>query len=279
MKHVCMVWMFVMGVLSTKAQLINLDQRGGNSTITLSTSKTTSLIFPFAIKFVDRGTRDVLVQQVKEAQNMLLVKAGKAYFEETNLSVVTQDGLLHSFLVRYDEAPKLWVYHFAYSIPVLQPFIKFIGEDLNKAQIQAYANAILEYPPFLFRVKDKKWNTQLKLEGLYSKEDVLFFQLLLDNTSSLDYDLSAIRFYIRNNKKAKRVAVQEQELLPLEIEGNIEKVKSGCQNKVVIALPRFTLAEGKHLVIAVREKSGGRHLLLRLNNNKLIKAKKLSSIL
>ena len=43
--------------------------------LAIATDKTTSLIFPFPIRHVDRGTKDVLVQQVKEATNILLVKA------------------------------------------------------------------------------------------------------------------------------------------------------------------------------------------------------------
>ena len=34
--------------------------------LSISTDKTTSLIFPFPIKYVDRGTMDILVQPVKE---------------------------------------------------------------------------------------------------------------------------------------------------------------------------------------------------------------------
>jgi hypothetical protein len=36
--------------------------------LNITTDKTTSLVFPFAIKHVDRGTSSVLAQQVKEAR-------------------------------------------------------------------------------------------------------------------------------------------------------------------------------------------------------------------
>ncbi len=59
------------------------------TSLTITTDKTTSLIFPFPIRHIDRGTKDILVQQVKEADNILLVKAAAKDFPETNLSVVT----------------------------------------------------------------------------------------------------------------------------------------------------------------------------------------------
>jgi len=60
--------------------------------LAITTDKTTSLIFPFPIKYVDRGTKDILVQPVKENGNILLVKAATKQFTETNLSVITGDG-------------------------------------------------------------------------------------------------------------------------------------------------------------------------------------------
>jgi len=54
--------------------------------------KTTHLIFPYAIKSVDRGSPDILAQKAKGVENVLLVKAGRENFKESNLSVITADG-------------------------------------------------------------------------------------------------------------------------------------------------------------------------------------------
>jgi Domain of unknown function (DUF4138) len=65
----------------------------------IATDKTTSLVFPFSILHVDRGSKDILVQPVQEAENILLVKAGLKDFPETNLSVFTSDGSVYTFQV------------------------------------------------------------------------------------------------------------------------------------------------------------------------------------
>lgn len=43
-------------------------------------NKTTNLVFPYAIKSVDRGSKDILVQKAKDVENILQVKAGQKRF-------------------------------------------------------------------------------------------------------------------------------------------------------------------------------------------------------
>src|SRR3954470_10418956 len=71
----------------------------------ITLNKTTNIIFPYAIKSVDRGSADVLAQKAKGVENILLVKAGRENFPQTNLSVVTADGKLYSFILDYISNP------------------------------------------------------------------------------------------------------------------------------------------------------------------------------
>ena len=68
-------------------------------------NKTTNLIFPYSVKSVDRGSKDILVQQPKGTENIIQIKAGKPKFTQTNLSVITIDGKLYSFIVDYTSQP------------------------------------------------------------------------------------------------------------------------------------------------------------------------------
>ena len=65
--------------------------------LTIVYSKTTNIVFPYAIKSVDRGSQDILVQKAKGLENMLMIKAAQKGFSQTNLTVVTADGKLYSF--------------------------------------------------------------------------------------------------------------------------------------------------------------------------------------
>lgn len=227
------------------------------TSLSISTSKTTSLIFPFAIKHVDRGTEAILAQQVKDMPAILLVKAGAKGFTETNLSVITEDGSVYAFDVCYDEKPTKWVYQ----IPTQ-----------GKGNTSMYANSILSSPQFIKGVKDEKWDVLAQLKGIYIKEDVLYFQLSLMNNSSLDFTINHFRFYISDKKKPKRTAVQEIELTPLHINGNVSEVKANSTSTVVVALQKFTIPDAKYLGIQIIEKNGGRHLFMKAGNKKIMQA-------
>jgi hypothetical protein len=55
-------------------------------------------------------------------------------------------------------------------------------------------------------------------------------------------------------------------------------VKAGTHNRVVFALNKFTIPDAKYLAIEMGEKNGGRNLLLKVNNRKILKATSLPDI-
>ena len=244
---VCLIggcWLFVSAMAQTSA-------------LCISTDKTTSLVFPFSIRHVDRGTKDILVQQVKEADNILLVKASAKNFSETNLSVITDDGSVYTFVINYEEKPAIWVYNL---------------QENKKAAMATYANGILDNRRTLRGVRDNSWNIDAAVIGTYIKDDIIYYQLSIKNNSTIDYDIEVLRFYISDKKKGKRTAMQENELKPLRVSGNIKQVKSFNQNIIVVALDKFTIPDKKFMGIQIMEKNGGRHLMMKLNNRDILKA-------
>lgn len=237
--------------------LLVVSAMAQTSALCISTDKTTSLVFPFSVRHVDRGTKDILVQQVKEADNILLVKASAKDFSETNLSVVTEDGSVYTFVITYEEKPAIWVYN----LP-----------ENKKATMATYANGILDNHRTLRGVRDNSWNIYAAVIGTYIKDDIIYYQLRIKNNSPINYGIEVLRFYIRDKKKGKRTAVQENELRPLHVAGNMAQVKSFTQNFIVVALDKFTIPDKKFMGIQIMEKNGGRHLMMKLNNKDILKA-------
>lgn len=227
------------------------------SLLCVTTDKTTSLVFPFAIKYVDRGNEYVLAQQVKDVPTILLVKAASKDFTETNLSVVTDDGSVYSFTVCYNSKPTSWVHY----MPIN-----------NKATIAMYANGILDNPKSVKKLDDHKWKTDAEIIGIYIKNDVIFFQVRLINNSPIDYTVELIRFYIRDKKKSKRTSVQEIELKPQYTVGNTSNIKAHNSSVMVFALEKYTIPDAKYMAIQINEKNGGRHFSIRIKNKKLMRA-------
>jgi conjugative transposon TraN protein len=227
------------------------------TSLCISSDKTTSLVFPFAISHVDRGNQSVLAQAVKEVPTILLVKAAEKNFPETNLSVVTEDGSIYSFLVCYENAPQRMVYHLPAN---------------HTATVSSYANNILDNPATIKGIRNYKWQMVSKITGIYIKNDVIYYQLYLENKSPLNYNIDLIRFYIRDKKKGKRTAIQENELKPVYVAGNTTQVNAKGTSVIVFALDKFTIPNGKYLGIEIMEKNGGRHLSMKVNNKKIMQA-------
>ena len=233
------------------------------TSLQITTGKTTSLVFPFPIKYVDRGTKDILIQQVPEAENILLVKAAIKGFVATNLSVVLSDGSIHSYALKYDAEPSV---------------LSFQILPNKDASLQTYAKGIALQPRKVKGIRDESWMVASYITGIYIKDKVIYYQLRINNESTIDYDIDFMRFYIRDKRKGKRTASQEIEIKPLFISGNTTQVKAGNSNIAVIALAKFTLPDAKYLAIEIPEKSGGRHLTMKVNNKKIMQASPLPEI-
>ena len=170
--------------------------------------KTTNLIFPFAITSVDRGSRDVLAQKAKGADNILQVKAGRENFPETNITAITSDGKLYSFILNYSNNPSFLNISFSKGLNSVQA----IQQGSNEAEIQLNAEKIAGEKRKLHGIKDSKYATALRLNGIYIKDEVVFYQLEIKNNSNIKYDIDMLRFYILGDQRLKRTAIQETEL-------------------------------------------------------------------
>ena len=235
--------------------------------LTITTGKTTNLVFPYSIISVDRGTRDILAQKVKGVENVLELKADKPGFPQTNVSVITSDGKLFSFVVDYAEEPAQLNFAFAKGGAPGN-----VEAGNNMQVLQETAEAIQGRRERLTGLHDSHDKMHVLLKGLYVQNDLFYFQLQLNNASNVSYDIDAIHFAVKDRKKPKRTAVQETELMPLYTTGAQQSIGAGARPVIVIALPKFTLPDGKYLSIHVMEKNGGRDLNLRVKDRVLVRA-------
>ena len=232
----------------------------------LTCTKTTNLLFPYGIVSVDRGSMEVLVQKAKGMDNVLQVKADRENIPETNLSVFTEDGTLYSFLVSYDARP---------------PQLNYVFEKTHGAQnqvvaIQQTAEHVATLPAVSAIMQQHKFQMLLQLEDIWVHESVLYFPLRVSNRSTINYTVQSLRFFVRDKKAGKRTAMQELSLQPLYIYNSLQFIKGREEEHTVVALSGFTLPEGKQLWIEITEQNGGRNLRLRINNHRLLQAKRIA---
>ena len=268
MNLVCLL----LSILSGNAQLINrvVDfNQDQFKNVQIAYSKTTSIVFPYAIKSVDKGSQDILMQKAKGVENILLLKAAKQNFIQTNITVVTADSRLYVFVLNYDElCPDLNIK--AESSAIVNNDILFSLDNENQKKIEQYSKLALFKKKKIGGLKRSRFDINLSVNGIFIHQDVLYIRLVLGNTSQINYDIDQLRFFIRDQRKSKRTASQEIEILPLFSTSNSMLIPDKSEVNLVYALSKFTIPEKKYLTIQLIEKNGGRQLEIDIKNNDLI---------
>ena len=236
-----------------------------SDSVAIGYSKTTNIIFPHAIKSVDRGSQDILVQKAKGLENILQIKAAQRGFIQTNLTVITADGKLYSFVLNYNEqSPQLNLS--VNKTELERQEIYFSDESGNKEEIQEYSKLAFYEKSKIRGGKENRHEIKFQLNGIFIQNDIMYFRLIVENSSKIKYDIDQLRFFIRDTKRVKRTATQEIEIKPTYILNDVVAIDGEAENTFVFALSKFTIPEDKYLAIQLMEKNGGRHLELDVKN-------------
>ncbi|KKB45082.1 conjugative transposon TraN protein [Parabacteroides sp. HGS0025] len=252
-------------------------------------SKTVHVIFPSNIRYVDLGSADLLAAKADGTENVLRVKAAlRDFSRESNLSVITEDGAYYTFNVKYaDEPVKLSV--------EMTDFLHD-GEATNRPNnaLAVYMQELGQESPLLVKlimqsihknndrkikhIGSKRFGIQHTLKGIYTHNGLLYFHLQLKNSSNLPFNIDFITFKIVDKKVAKRTAIQEQVIWPLRAYNNLMVIGGQRTERMIFALPKFTIPDDKMLVIELNEQEGGRHQRFTVDNADLIRAKVINEL-
>lgn len=242
----------------------------------LSDNKTTNVLFPYAVKNVDRGSADVIAQTVQGFGNVLQLKANVAGFRQTNVTVITSDGKFYSFLVDYNSNPELLNLSFVGKDGESTGPSKNIAlsdEQYNEAVLDRDATNLLSARSFLHKHSINE-QMDLRLAGIYLKDGLMWFKLSLSNQSQVDYELNNIAFSVVDRKQAKRTARQELQLQPVYVK-RVVKVPGNATKVFILAFKPITIPSTQSIKIQVSEKAGGRNLILSVKARKLLRARAL----
>lgn len=252
-------------------------------------NKTVHVIFPSAIRYVDLGSADLLAAKADGTENVLRVKAAlRDFSRESNLSVITEDGNYYTFNVKYaDEPVKLSV--------EMTDFLHD-GEAVNRPNnaLAIYMQELGQESPLLVKlimqsiyknndreikhIGSKRFGIQHTLKGIYTHNGLLYFHLQLKNSSNVPFNVDFITFKIVDKKVAKRTAIQEQVIWPLRAHNNLMLVGGKRAERMIFALPKFTIPDDKMLVVELNEQEGGRHQSFTVDNADLVRAKVINEL-
>lgn len=239
--------------------------------------KTTVLIFDSQIQSVDRGSKMLLGKQDEQALNLLKLKAGSKELPPTTLHVLTVDGKLHEFQVEYADNPAKTTWDFRrkeQGDQIKSPLIPLYGMD--QAGLENLADALVGEKVKTLK-KANRYAVEMKLNGIYFQEGLLFFDLRVSNNSAIPFELSGPEFQIVDSRGANQSTHREQKLIPW-LKSLDRPVVSHLEEETLMlfAFPAFTIANNKKLLIQLSETRGDRELELHVRGRKLLRAKTLS---
>lgn len=251
--------------------------------------KTVHVIFPSPIKYVDLGSTNLIAGKADGAENVIRVKAARKHFRnETNMSVITEDGNFYTFNVKYADEPLL----------LNVEMCDFIhdGETVNRPNnaMEIYLQELGSESPRLVRLimksvhkQDKRrikhigckcFGVRFLLKGLYAHGDLLYFHTEVRNATHVPFDVDFVTFKIVDKKIVRRTAMQEQVIYPLRAFNYVTRVEGKKDERTVFALPKFTIPDDKKLVVEMYEKQGGRHQIFEVHNEDLVRAETINEL-
>ena len=243
-------------------------------------NKTSHLIFPSAIRYVDLGSEYLIAGKAEDAENVLRIKASVRDFkEETNFSVITDDGRFYNFNVRYHPRPST----LNYDLLTMQKATH--RENVNDVLFEelggnspSLAGLLMETiykknKRIIKHIGSKSYGIQFLLQGIYVHNGKFYFHTELRNRSNVPFNIDFVNFKVVDKKVAKRTVVQEKPMIPLRMYKPLGEIKGNTTDQNVFLLDQFTITDDKVLVIEVFEKNGGRQQVIQVENSDLVHAK------
>ena len=242
--------------------------------------KTSHLIFPSAIRYVDLGSDYLIAGKAEDSGNVLRIKAAVRDFEpETNFSVITDDGRFYNFNVLYNPCPNT----LNYDLLKMQKSIN--RENANDVLFNELSGSTPTLTGLLLEtiykkneriikhIGSKSFGIEFSLKGIYIHNGQYYVHTELRNCSNVPFRIDFINFKVIDKKVAKRTVIQERSLTPLRMYKPLDTITENTHEQNVFLLDQFTLADDKVFQIEIFEQNGGRHQVIKVKNSDLIRAK------
>ena len=251
--------------------------------IEVTFDKTVHLIFPSGVTYIDLGSSNIIAGKADGAENVVRVKAAvKGFKEETNFSVITDEGSFYSFIVNYSENPEklnIEMKDFLHNEKLgnkpensLEVHLSELGTESPQAVQMAMEKIYKTNRKRVNHINSKQFGIEFQLRGIFSHNGLLLLHTEIRNTTDIPFDIDFLVFKIVDKKVAKRMAIQETVIKPVRVYNYLTSINGRKTESTVFAFQKFTIPDKKQLVVELFEKNGGRHQRFVVKNGDLVKA-------
>ena len=253
--------------------------------IQVTYNKTSHVIFPSPIRYVDLGSELLVANKAEPIGNVLRIKSAvKDFEEETNFSVITEDGKFYSFDASYSSYPDILSYDLVklqrgierqYATDVLFEDLKGSSTTLTELIIE---NLYRKSNRTIKHIASKSYGIEFSVRALHVNDSKFYFTLQVKNQSNVGYAIEWVNFKIVDKKNLKRTVVQDKILEQVRTYFPERIIADHSDSKGIYMLDQFTLLKDQVLEIEILEKNGGRHLKVQLENEDLVHARLINSL-
>ena len=235
-----------------------------------------ALFFPTNIRQGIVGAENFVFSYNRErAQPLGLLKATKG--NPSNLLVVTIDGKVYSYIIKYSKeltemnrfvSVSESIGHEQRRLPLV--IRDTIQSDSNSVVKKQYSNdflersciALLKQPERKSIIKRKE-GMLLGITNMVYYEDLVFVQFEIKNESGVDFDIDYLKVAMVIGNDKRRASYQSVPLVPQFIFKMPNKTRHGETSRFVYVIPKFTLGDNEKLELSLKELKGNRELALR----------------
>lgn len=266
-------------------------QRLTPRTIEVGFTKTVHILFPAPVTYIDIGSMAIIAGKADGAENVVRVKAAvRDFAEETNLTVITEDGGFYTFDARYAENPSTSTIEIAAAeSPATQPasaseparadegrvLLREVGRERPATVKRVLSDIYRQNRVDVKGIHTRKYGVEVEVRGIYVHNDVIYLHVQIANNTNISFEVDYRRFVVADRKAAKRTAQQQRIIEPLRVCNDPSIVRGHQRQRIVFALPKLTLEEDKILLLEIAEKDGARHQCLEISSKELLGAKAL----
>ena len=272
MKNSLALISFLLVSTYTEAQnIVKID------TIYANEQKTVSMFFPKPIRQGITGSSNYAFSYNRDKEQYFgLLQATPG--EESNLLVVTGDGKVYSYLLRYSQKLEKLNYFIAYSesignertgsanLPKLEikhPTNESALDTTKSKEYSKLCSQLLRNPRPFDQIKFKDGVSIRMTKSIYYMNNV-YILFKISNDSQINFKINSLNLYIVNGNKKRKASYQELLLTPAYQFKMPKVVNKGQKVLFVSVFPKFTLGNREKLVLKFEELNGNRDLIVKL---------------
>lgn len=252
---------------------------GQTDTLYVNDTHLLSLIFPKPISRAVTGHSNYTLGYNQETPERIGLLQGNRG-DDSNLLVVTQDGLAYSYYLVYRK-PLEEKHRFVNKSEAIGNVLPEKRRDdmsqkkrrrfqtvtpSDSLQYRKASRYFMERNTTVFKAK-RKDGMVLRLRDVAYFGRETYIVLEIENKSDIDFEVDFVQLFRAHGNPRKKSSYQKLSLEPIYSYNKPSIVKVGDVERFVYVVPKFTLSVKERLILELQEKRGSRKLVLKGKKN------------